>query len=75
MAEPKYQQTIYFPKSIRQQLKILAAKHDMTVSEVATKAVELLLQEEKEKNSQQWRLESVMPVKLTWLNRHLLMYN
>lgn len=53
MAEPKYQQTIYFPKSIRQQLKILAAKHDMTVSEVATKAVELLLQEEKEKNSQQ----------------------
>lgn len=51
MAEPKYQQTIYFPKSIRQQLKILAAKHDMTVSEVATKAVELLLKEEKEKNS------------------------
>ena len=52
MAEQKYQQTIYLPKSIRQQLKILAAKNNMTVSEVATKAVELLLKEEKEENSQ-----------------------
>lgn len=52
IVEPKYQQTIYLPKSIRQQLKILAAKNNMTVSEVATKAVELLLKEEKEDNSQ-----------------------
>lgn len=46
MSELKYQQTIYFPQSIRQQLKILAAKNDMTVSEVATKAVKLLLEQE-----------------------------
>lgn len=65
IVEPKYQQTIYLPKSIRQQLKILAAKNNMTVSEVATKAVELLLKEEKEDNSQRWMLKSLMPAKLT----------
>lgn len=46
MAEQKYQQTIYFPQSIRQQLKVLAAENNMTVSEVATKAVKLLLEQE-----------------------------
>lgn len=49
MAEQKYQQTIYFPQSIRQQLKVLAAENNMTVSEVATKAVKLLLEQEKNK--------------------------
>lgn len=53
MAEPKYQQTIYFPQSIRQQLKILAAENDMTVSEVATKAVKLLLEQENKEHD--WR--------------------
>lgn len=46
IVEPKYQQTIYLPKSIRQQLKVLAAENNMTVSEVATKAVKLLLEQE-----------------------------
>lgn len=49
MTEQKYQQTIYFPQSIRQQLKMLAAENNMTVSEVATKAVKLLLEQEKNK--------------------------
>ena len=53
MAESKYQQTIYFPQSIRQQLKILAAKNNMTVSEVATKAVKLLLEQENKEHD--WR--------------------
>lgn len=68
MGEPKYQQTIYFPKSIRQQLKILAAQHDMTVSEVATRAVELLLKEEKEESDRSWLnrpLPRLMPNKLS----------
>lgn len=39
-------QTVYYPADTRQQLKLLAAKYDMTISQVATKAVELLLKQE-----------------------------
>ena len=39
-------QTVYYPTNTRQQLKLLAAKYDMTISQVATKAVELLLKQE-----------------------------
>ena len=41
-------QTVYYPANVRQQLKLLAVKYDMTISEVATKAVELLLKQEKD---------------------------
>lgn len=45
-------QTVYYPADTRQQLKLLAAKYDITISQVATKAVELLLkQEETDRNS------------------------
>ena len=53
MADDKLvRQTVYYPTDTRQQLKLLAAKYDMTISQVATKAVELLLkQEETDRNS------------------------
>lgn len=41
-------QTVYYPADVRQKLKLLAAKYDITISEVATKAVELLLKQEKD---------------------------
>lgn len=47
MADDKLvRQTVYYPTDTRQQLKLLAAKYDMTISQVATKAVELLLKQE-----------------------------
>lgn len=47
MADDKLvRQTVYYPADTRQQLKLLAAKYDMTISQVATKAVELLLKQE-----------------------------
>lgn len=41
-------QTVYYPANVRQQLKLLAVKYDVTISEVATRAVELLLEQEKD---------------------------
>lgn len=41
-------QTVYYPANVRQQLKLLAVKYDVTISEVATRAVKLLLEQEKD---------------------------
>lgn len=47
MADDKLvRQTVYYPADTRRQLKLLAAKYDMTISQVATKAVKLLLKQE-----------------------------
>ena len=49
MADNKLvRQTVYYPADVRQKLKLLAVKYDITISEVATKAVELLLKQEKD---------------------------
>ena len=59
MADDKLvRQTVYYPTDTRQQLKLLAAKYDMTISQVATKAVELLLKQEETLSDSKAKLDN-----------------
>ena len=63
MADDKLvRQTVYYPTDTRQQLKLLAAKYDMTISQVATKAVELLLKQEETLSDSKAKLDTNAPV-------------